>query len=484
MLRAFARRLRPPAALNLDDYFELLVWATIFALVKDASEPWKEGVGYELGGVHYALVFMSREAAAQLAASEGNPDIVKAKARELLHRLPDGWGLIVDYGSDSELRIVPERLTALNEEFRVKKVSKEATKEWLTGINDLLLRQNIPEELRADRAKEIWASENSFRVLPSSRRARRIDRFFDTSGAVNTREKAARLARRWRKEYATNPYLHHLTSEALRERFVSLTRNLSFSDRKALPHELDDEEWTEPLEHARAESERRGGVSLPSFEPSTEWPRRDKAREAFETYSGRPGRLFKFGSPEHVMPMLSGKIKLFPATSYADPTLRPAQRDDELARSVLLDPNETVFEHVGTNGVRRRLDVIGSIKHIMRSSTNYYVWCTSTAFDPRLFDDFGKDACLVIQDPLAFGTRLYAAVDKVRPGWLGGERLVRYFDPLRTEYQVLATFHKDFRFSYQREYRFVWDPPDPALNLDPIEVDLGNCEDIAAVIRI
>jgi hypothetical protein len=70
------------------------------------------------------------------------------------------------------------------------------------------------------------------------------------------------------------------------------------------------------------------------------------------------------------------------------------------------------------------------------------------------------------------------------PGWLGAERLVRYFDPLRSAGRILSTFHKEFRFAYQREYRFVWDPPVPTLSLDPVEVSLGSIEDVASLVKL
>jgi hypothetical protein len=122
-----------------------------------------------------------------------------------------------------------------------------------------------------------------------------------------------------------------------------------------------------------------------------------------------------------------------------------------------------------------------------RSATNYFAWYVTTTFDARLFDDFQADACLIIHDAAAFDERLFAAFERLRPHWIGAPSHIRYFDPLRTEQQALAAFDKEFRFTYQREYRFAWDPPQPEVadaSLAPADLDLGNLEDIASLITI
>lgn len=54
-------------------------------------------------------------------------------------------------------------------------------------------------------------------------------------------------------------------------------------------------------------------------------------------------------------------MKLFPASTYPDTKLQPAQRDDELARTILIDAQRTSMTVVGRDGIRRPMTAIGSI---------------------------------------------------------------------------------------------------------------------------
>jgi hypothetical protein len=488
MLCELAKGLRDGRSLNLDDYFELLEWATGFIVQKEGKPPWVEVANFKINDVVYALFFMSRNLADEVVSRGENEIVVEAAARELLRRIPDGLGLIVDYGTAAEVRIEPDALTILSEEFRVKRVRQEATKEWLTRVKDQLEQEGVPESQRPARAMQIWGSLNSFRVIQGSRRARKIDQFFATATESNPAATRLRLRTLWDEEYASDPYLHHLTVEQLQERLVDITANMPFVDRGAFPHELEETEWEELLEHVRSEYARRGerveegnqAINVPD-----PWPRLAEAKRAFGEYPGPPGQLFKFGDSQYLEPLLkTGTLKIFPASSYAAPSMRRSRRDDELARSVLLDPRTTRVQRVGLDGVRRPLAVSGSIRRTMRSSTDYYVWCTTTGFDPRLFDDFTANSCLIIHDGLAFGNRIHAAIERRLPGWYGADKLVRYFDPLRPEWRVLSTLHKDFRFSYQREYRFLWNPGARIARLDPVDIVLDSLEDIASLIKI
>jgi hypothetical protein len=76
---------------------------------------------------------------------------------------------------------------------------------------------------------------------------------------------------------------------------------------------------------------------------------------------------------------------------------------------------------------------------------------------------------------------LFAAVATVLPEWVGAEQLVNYFDPLRAHGKALSTFEKDFKFEYQREFRFAWEPPVARGALPPVKIELGNLADVASL---
>lgn len=488
-LRELARDLRSPRRrLNLREYFQLLEWGNLYTcLPPDGS--WTTGVGYEIRGVHYGLLFTREDAAA--AASGPGYVPKRVRVREMLERLADGWGVIVDYGTDAEVRISPDELTQENERIRIKRVRQEATDSWLAETNDVLKRQGVPREQRAAATMTTWASLNGFRVLPGSKRARRIEWYFEVVADATPTEARERCETLWRNAYAADPYLRHLDPEDLQRRLAAIRTNSLFTDRKTLPQELDEREWRELHEHVRYEHERRGLAfteAIPVAERLAAWPRLDMARKAFDRYGGPKGQLFKFGDSKYLEPMLcDGSVRIFPAARYDDPSLLPAQRDNELARTVMLDASRMQITHTGVDGITRPIQAIGKAEVTARAGNNFYVWCVTTTFDPRLFDDFGGDTCLIIHDPATFLARMYAAMTEALPDWPGCSILVHYYDPVRPGDAVLSPLDKDFRYAYQREFRFLWDPPFPqraTTLLAPVDLCLGSLEDIATIIKL
>ena len=89
---------------------------------------------------------------------------------------------------------------------------------------------------------------------------------------------------------------------------------------------------------------------------------------------------------------------------------------------------------------------------------DYFVWCASCDWDSKLYGEFTADACVVIRDPTEFARRLKAAADAELADWYFHHNPVEYYDPYeetRNRY-ISSGMSKDFRFAYQREYRFSW----------------------------
>jgi hypothetical protein len=168
-----------------------------------------------------------------------------------------------------------------------------------------------------------------------------------------------------------------------------------------------------------------------------------------------------------------GCLRLTPASMYDDPSLNPAIHDQELEFStyfppgtrlrVELEPGSKVFHDIP--------GIAGLIKHTNRCD-DYYAFCASATFNPRAFDDFGYDACVLIHD----WERLIELV-KVQPvparGVSAGS--VVYLDPYMP-HRGAPSVHlaKHFRCGYQMEWRIFWTDPIPPPPLQPYFVELGN----------
>jgi hypothetical protein len=489
-LRELAKSLPRGDRIDLHGYYQLLEWATGYTLIPIGGTLSQDAIALTIGGVTYLPLFMTRDVAENAARRCGDAFAVSIQAREILKRVPDRWGVIVDWGTDAELRLMPNHVIEFNERFRIWPVREEATESWLVEMNNSLAQAGVETAQRAAKAMEEWAARNGYPVLSGSRRARRIEHFFAVYGDGDPVGRNTRSQERWRRDYSSDPYLHHLDSVDLNARLRTILVNRIFVDRVTLPHELTDLEWQELLAHVECEYERRNvslADAIASVDTLKSWPRLERGAQILSTYTGPRGQLFRFSKLKYLKPLIDhGELTIFPAAKYADPSLLRSQRDDELARTILADGTNAVIEHVDRKGVRRRIPGVGSVKYTMSSHTNYYAWFTTTAYDPRFFDDFDADACLIIHDANVFTNRLLRAVRDVLPLWVGAEMLVRYFDPLHGEGEVLSGFEKDFAYAYQREYRFIWDPAslDIAAVLPPLEVKLGCLRDICALIEL
>lgn len=477
MLHRVAKGFRRDPRITLHTYFELLDWAQVFRVKQIGADDWKGDIGYRYGdGPRYALLFLVKGAAEAVAARVGGELILPMRGRDFLKRLADGWGLIVDSGTDSEMRIEPADLTDLIERIGIKQVHQEATDEWLERADRQLSTAGVPQESRAEQAMRLWGEANPFGVVPSSRRGRRISAFFSP----------AALASPTVEDYERDPYLRYLPPAELDERLADLLSNLSFVRQRHFHDELTVAEWLELFRHVEFECRHRSVSFVDACRrasPLGSWPRLAAARAAVSRYQGRPGQLFKYGHAKYLEDMLrSGTVRVGLASSHGDPGLRRGRQDDELVRTVLLDPQTTKVRM--RDG--RPIDIRGPISYNVRSPGDYYLWCSSVSLDARMFDDFGVyDACLVIHDEAEFTERFLAAGDEQLPGQNGAVSFVRYYDPLRSSPEALATFEKPLRYAYQREHRFVWDVPrTQTAPRKEVYLRLGDLTQIATLLKL
>ncbi|MDR4483158.1 MAG: hypothetical protein R3B95_08025 [Nitrospirales bacterium] len=287
----------------------------------------------------------------------------------------------------------------------------------------------------------------------------------------------------------TLPYLEDVSDDALDKRYIDIINNVDYlvCDLRDVPpveaHFVSSWWWLKVKFHTEREYSRRNRAlptiaSLPPA-PGLKIP-----------YAlSRPNEskfIVKYGEASWLEPMLKdGIIRINPASKYRGEVAETdtARHDDELKM------------HKYNSGRGARLTVLrtgqsapinGNIQHTI-GGPNYYVFCCSNEFDYRLFHAFkndkgqSADSCLVIWDVDEFAKRLDDAVLKKLSGWHYYWGLVAYYDPYNVacNQPISPGVCKDFKYAYQREYRFVWHPLSYPGAKEFFDVNIGSLEDIA-----
>jgi len=293
----------------------------------------------------------------------------------------------------------------------------------------------------------------------------------------------ATLDREWRLEYRNRRYLEHQTSEQLQERFEDLFRNAYFCGRDGRIYSKgDDTKWVRWMSHVLEELTLRmmRGPLLPKL---TRYRNAARAAELWDKLKlNKNTYLLKFGESKYMRPLWEkGRLTVFPATKYDNPTLNEAIRDDELTlmqQSCRATINSLQDWRTGIrHDFDRPVPIIGPLKQETRYESNCYMACFGRRYEYRLFDDFGYDSCLVIREPQLFVERIRACMALAVPGWDFCAAAVSYRDPCHPTPTDDVLFSKHFRFTYQKEFRTVWEGPTRQGTLEPIPLDLGSLID-------
>jgi hypothetical protein len=173
-----------------------------------------------------------------------------------------------------------------------------------------------------------------------------------------------------------------------------------------------------------------------------------------------------------------GRVRIGPASYYQNAELDAARRDDELKKSLLMPGGYTKINTQDGKQILIIEDIIWSVR-----AQNYYALCMSCDWDPALLTAFGADTCVAIRMPEVFAQRLKAAANPQLRGWYFHHDPISYFDPyeVRMKQHLDACMCKDFRFAYQREYRFLWTHLEGADARGFKYLDLGRLDDIAEI---
>lgn len=198
--------------------------------------------------------------------------------------------------------------------------------------------------------------------------------------------------------------------------------------------------------------------------------------------------IARVGQHEHMKAAFEhGRLRIAPATTYSDPSLNPAIRDEELSiTAVRSNDTATIRPYDPKTGKSGDpIQAIGNITFSAKWEENFFVLCLTSGYRPRILDDFEANSLLVIHNVNRFIVRLEKAVKRARPDLRLFARPITYYDPYRVNPKDLeAPFAKNFRYAYQREYRAVWHKPGLAFDEQPFFIEIGTMRDIATLFNL
>lgn len=303
----------------------------------------------------------------------------------------------------------------------------------------------------------------------------------------------------WRREYAQRRYLEHADTPSVHQRFKDIMLNsILLTDEVKIGLPPPGEElryWMRLGTHVMHEMELRpnGWLTTASFRDMDFLGTRSAlaAPAAAAVVAYRPQLsstpyLVKYGKVAFLREMVEhGRLRIAPASSYTDPSLNSATRDDELRLAVHVDGKELVVEIVDpATGKVHRATPVGHATFTLGMRTDYYVGCFAQQLAARLFVDFDADAAVIVKNPDELLRRLVAAMERVNPGLRAAAAPVRYIDPFHVGdiRKIGLPFAKHFRCAYQNEFRMAWAPQEEVRRLEFAFVDLGDLRDIAELL--
>ncbi|MFA4984122.1 MAG: hypothetical protein WC559_02265 [Candidatus Omnitrophota bacterium] len=303
----------------------------------------------------------------------------------------------------------------------------------------------------------------------------------------------------WIHLYKIRRYLEHVSETELKERLLDILNNAFVLKENGdlVLRSLEGKEawWLERLIHIEEEYRLRGISDSKAIDRNINLPKFNYTAylKDFITSKGEVLKfesfIIKYGESQFMKPMFEeGKIQIKPASKYTDPSLASPIKDNELSRTTYGIPSEVKIEGFDRKkGEKFAIKPLGNVSFMSQSITDYFVYCVSCVYDPRMFKDrdCNYDSCVIIKDPFEFEKRLEKAFKTFYPEWSMFKNRVNYMDPfLAKDEEDPLFFTKNFKYAYQYEFRFIWLPPSGKIigTLDPINLNLGSLKDIAELI--
>ncbi|MET0320323.1 MAG: hypothetical protein ABW069_06340 [Duganella sp.] len=127
-------------------------------------------------------------------------------------------------------------------------------------------------------------------------------------------------------------------------------------------------------------------------------------------------------------------------------------------------------------GVREDLELaLTQGQFILRPASHCLTLSLSQAWDPKLFELFSADSCLVIHNTEEFGERLHRAVQRTLPNWAGIDGVVEY----GVRAALGLAFTKTAAEAQEQEWLFAWRAMQSNASLNPVLVKIGSLENFA-----
>jgi hypothetical protein len=296
----------------------------------------------------------------------------------------------------------------------------------------------------------------------------------------------------WAFDYDNYSYLERVSDEDLHIRYKEIVNNVghlvcSLRDTFPARDHIKSSWWWLKIKFQTELEYSHRGIALPGVKETLSIP------EGPDAYTpSTPNEcnfVVRYGEAKWLMPMLTeGTIRISPASRYNSEVLEidNARHADELKNHRYVPGNRLTISHARTG---QAIPILGNFMHTIRAR-DYYVLCFSHEFDYRLFSSFKNDqgetadACLVINNIDEFAKRLDVAMQERFSNWNFYWNRVFYFEPYYNvpgKTKPTPGAYKDFKYAYQREYRFLWHPLsfDPWPRLATFDIKLGSLEDIA-----
>lgn len=279
----------------------------------------------------------------------------------------------------------------------------------------------------------------------------------------------------WRHTYLCDPYLIGAPSDRLAKRWTDVFINVTElqPNAKLGVHDFkSDDSLSQKFTHLLEEYGLRGGPPVDVVQNG-----RKPLLRYFENGDPIANRIFdgytkpttpiivKYGKREHLEPMLrEGRIRVCPASYYADPSHNAAIQDDELTRSFFIPSYRDRLkgtQHIEFDLTRIQItddDIIARLP-----LQDYFLYCLCDHIYYRMPTDFDADSALIIREPDRFAQRLISHFLAANPDWEPLYGPVTYYDPYR-DYKKMKVpeMSKHFGYSYQREVRIAFRPRRPA----------------------
>ena len=301
----------------------------------------------------------------------------------------------------------------------------------------------------------------------------------------------------WRLGYRARPYLSHLSVNELAKRSQDVLTNLSILTPKGQiglhsPKETTGYPWMELWTHILEEFCLRAmgmppDILDPETIPNPTAPIPAKGFLESQSLTKEPsGCLAKYGKRSWLTRTLAtGEWRISPASYYSDATHGKAMRDSELEFhfcAANLERTSKPVEEVEGEYYHTLKDIFAID---IKAATDYYLVCLARGLIYRMFDDFDADACLIIHNEDEFVQRMLRAFAAINPRWFGTFKTVDYIDPCMPRMPIDVYFAKHFRYSYQKEVRFVWTPLSiPLAKLSHFTINLGPIDDICELLLL